>query len=120
MTQTRSFGGIRRSWTAIRRRSAMPGIARLWPRAMILGLVGFLAAPSLGAGDRPEAAGRNAWTYTARGATLTFRNVRDKEWVIDRPDGRTSSYDELDRTDRYIELRDRRTHRLVRLHDDRA
>jgi hypothetical protein len=98
----------------------MPGIVRLRLRAMILGLIGFLAASSLGAGDRPDADGRNAWKYTAGGATLTFRNVRDKEWVIDRPDGRTLVYDELDRTDGYIELRDRRTQRLVRLHDDRA
>lgn len=98
----------------------MSDIARLLPRVLCLGVVGFLAATSAGAAEKRDTAQRRAWQYRAGGATLTFLNVRDKEWVIDRPNGRMSVYDELDRTDRYIELRDRRTHRLYRLQDGRG
>jgi len=95
-------------------------ITRLLPRALILSLVGLLATSRADAGARPDSADRKAWRYTAGGDTLTFLNVRDKQWVIDRPDGRTSVYDELDRTDQYLELRDRRTGQRFRLHDDRG
>jgi hypothetical protein len=90
------------------------------PGALILGLVSVVAASRAGATIHPSATERRAWQSTARDPTLTFRNVRDKEWTLDRTNGRTSVYDELDRIDRYVELRDRHTHRLIRLRDDRA
>ena len=98
----------------------MSGIGGLLLRAIILGLVVALAASSGRAANSPDATAREAWQYTTKGGTLTFRKMKPKEWVVEQPDGRELVYDELDRTDQYIELRNRSTKLHFRLHADRG
>jgi hypothetical protein len=97
----------------------MADVGGLLLGAALLGFVALPTASDAGAGNRADPADRKAWRYeAAKGGTLTFLKAKDKEWVVDQPDGRALVYDELGRTDQYIELRNRATKRLFRLHGD--
>jgi len=61
---------------------------------------------------------RKVWQYTQGEETVRIVNTQAKEWAADRADGRKVVYEELARTEDFVELRNVATKLRVRLHAD--
>ena len=73
-----------------------------------------MAATTVGADERL------AWHYTTGGKPIVIYQAREGEWEDVRPDDKDYVYDERQRTEEYIELQNRQTKLLIRLHSDRG
>src|SRR5687767_1950256 len=67
-----------------------------------------------------DTAERVAWRYTQKELTVTISHAGGKEWVARRSDGTNPLYDEVERTDDYVQLQNRESKLLIRLHEGQA
>jgi hypothetical protein len=70
--------------------------------------------PSEGAQDR------NAWLYKASGKDGSFRKQTGKQWLETTGEGVEIGFDEVERTDQFVELFDRGRMMWLRLYSDHA
>jgi hypothetical protein len=72
--------------------------------------------------ERPAkgAKARNAWLYTASGKDGSFRKETAKRWLETTPEGGEIAFEEVERTDKYVELFDRGRAMWLRLYSDHA
>src|SRR5688500_7329879 len=83
---------------------------------LVAASTGAVATDDPAADDRSRA----AWRYVQKDLTVTFTRQRGTEWIAERSDGERPEYQEIGRTDDYVELQNTKTKLLVRLHADRA
>jgi hypothetical protein len=63
---------------------------------------------------------RRAWHYTTGGQSFAFYDAGGQKWSDVRPDDKSYIYDERERSEEYVELQNRTTKLIYRLHADRG
>ena len=94
----------------------------MFGRILLAGITAALAGGPqlLVGGAAAEEDERRAWQYAEKDETVTLVQTKPDEWLAERADGRRIVYDELDRTDEYLELQNRGSKLMLRLHAGRG
>jgi hypothetical protein len=100
--------------------SARNARAYVIPLTLMIGQFSHMGNVMAVAKDDGDELTRAAWRYNQQDLIVTIKQAHGKEWIAERSDGKKPAYEEVSRTDDYIELQNRDTKLLIRLYTDQA